>query len=229
MILHHTIQEKIKSLDINYPYEKQLQLAIETYLDLFPVKNVFLFRYSVFGYLAEGIISLSEGGISNISTMREDIRSMPGILNALTSKKSIYYSGVEYIQAMGTKYAFETKAGLVVPICLNNVSIGYFISSKFDDHVKFDEDLLNSLNYFGKKVGNILGQYLFVENDITLSKRELEVMRRIAVGESTKEMAHNMLISEVTVKQYVKNSIQKLGAQNRAHAIAELFRRGVIT
>ncbi|MFJ9500680.1 response regulator transcription factor [Brevibacillus centrosporus] len=61
-----------------------------------------------------------------------------------------------------------------------------------------------------------------------LSKRDLEVMRRIAWGENTMEMADSMSISEFTVKQYIKSAIKKLGAQNRSHAIGEMYRRGWI-
>lgn len=41
-------------------------------------------------------------------------------------------------------------------------------------------------------------------------------------------MADSMTISELTVKQYVKSAIKKLGAQNRAHAVAELFRKELL-
>ncbi|GED29970.1 hypothetical protein BCE02nite_11110 [Brevibacillus centrosporus] len=53
-------------------------------------------------------------------------------------------------------------------------------------------------------------------------------MRRIAWGENTMEMADSMSISEFTVKQYIKSAIKKLGAQNRSHAIGEMYRRGWI-
>ncbi|MFC7393453.1 LuxR C-terminal-related transcriptional regulator [Scopulibacillus cellulosilyticus] len=54
-------------------------------------------------------------------------------------------------------------------------------------------------------------------------------MKIISWGESTIEMADSMSISELAVKQYVKTAMKKLGAQNRSHAIGELFRRGIIT
>jgi DNA-binding CsgD family transcriptional regulator len=58
--------------------------------------------------------------------------------------------------------------------------------------------------------------------------RRLEVMQRISRGESTKEMADYMYISELTVNQYVKSAVKKLNAKNRAHAVAELMRKGII-
>ena len=54
-------------------------------------------------------------------------------------------------------------------------------------------------------------------------------MKRIAWGDSTKEMAYSLGISEFTIKQYVKFAIKKLGAQNRAQAVAELFRKGILS
>ncbi|MFD5851378.1 LuxR C-terminal-related transcriptional regulator [Cytobacillus pseudoceanisediminis] len=44
-----------------------------------------------------------------------------------------------------------------------------------------------------------------------------------------KEMADSMFISQVTINQYIKTAIRKLGAQNRTQAIAEMFRRGMIS
>ena len=50
-----------------------------------------------------------------------------------------------------------------------------------------------------------------------------------AWGESSKEMADSMNISELTVKKYVKSAIKKLGANNRSHAVGELIRKGIIS
>ncbi|GLB60507.1 hypothetical protein NCCP133_26390 [Cytobacillus sp. NCCP-133] len=57
----------------------------------------------------------------------------------------------------------------------------------------------------------------------------MEVMKRISWGESIKEMADSMYISEVTINQYIKTAIKKLGAQNRTQALAEMFRKGMIS
>jgi DNA-binding NarL/FixJ family response regulator len=79
----------------------------------------------------------------------------------------------------------------------------------------------------------LVGKYMEQSEDLkespNLSKRELEVMRKISWGESMKEMAATMEISELTVKQYVKSAIKKLGAHNRSHAVGELLRKGIIS
>ena len=54
-------------------------------------------------------------------------------------------------------------------------------------------------------------------------------MKRIAWGESIKEMAESMQLSEFTVKQYVKSAFTKLGVENRPHAVGKLLRKGIIS
>jgi DNA-binding CsgD family transcriptional regulator len=89
--------------------------------------------------------------------------------------------------------------------------------------------MLSSLTDFGRLVGKYMEKSDSNQDTQDLSKRELEVMKRISWGESTIKMATAMDISELTVKQYVKSAIKKLGAHNRSHAVAELLRRGIIS
>jgi LuxR family maltose regulon positive regulatory protein len=53
-----------------------------------------------------------------------------------------------------------------------------------------------------------------------LSARELEVLARIAAGESNKLIARALSLSPHTVKRHVANILGKLGAQTRAQAVA---------
>lgn len=93
----------------------------------------------------------------------------------------------------------------------------------------FDEELLSSLTLFGRDVGRILENTASHRSQKLLSKRELEVMKKIARGDTTKAIGYVLGISELTVKQYVKLALSKLGALNRTHAVAELFRRGILS
>lgn len=60
------------------------------------------------------------------------------------------------------------------------------------------------------------------------STRELEVLALIAKGRSNKEIAVVLGVSDETVKTHVSNVMQKLGAQDRAHAVTEAIRLGWI-
>jgi DNA-binding NarL/FixJ family response regulator len=58
------------------------------------------------------------------------------------------------------------------------------------------------------------------------SARELAVLGLIAKGQSNKEIATALGVSDETVKTHVSNAMQKLNAQDRAHAVTEAIRLG---
>jgi DNA-binding NarL/FixJ family response regulator len=74
----------------------------------------------------------------------------------------------------------------------------------------------------------ILGQVRSPGRATTLSGRERTVLREIAAGRSTKQIAHALGITERTVKFHVSSIMNKLGADNRAQAVAEAARRGLL-
>jgi two-component system NarL family response regulator len=61
-----------------------------------------------------------------------------------------------------------------------------------------------------------------------LSSRESEILTLIAHGKSNKEIAAGLSISEGTVRVHASNLFAKLGCSDRAQAVSEAFRRGII-
>ncbi|MBC3909728.1 response regulator [Undibacterium umbellatum] len=61
-----------------------------------------------------------------------------------------------------------------------------------------------------------------------LSKREIEVLKQVADGNSNKRIAIKLAISEDTVKAHVKNILAKLSASDRTHAAVLALQRGII-
>jgi len=61
-----------------------------------------------------------------------------------------------------------------------------------------------------------------------LSPRELEIIRLIAAGNTNKEIGAQLFLSETTVKREVSHIFDKLGAKDRAEAVAEAYRRGLM-
>ena len=61
-----------------------------------------------------------------------------------------------------------------------------------------------------------------------LTAREIAVLRLIGVGNSNKEIAAQLGISDETVKSHVTNILEKLGANDRTHAVTTALRRGII-
>ncbi len=61
-----------------------------------------------------------------------------------------------------------------------------------------------------------------------LTDREREVLNRVAMGMGSTWIAADLGVSSSTVETHVRHCLRKLGARNRAHAIALGVRRGEI-
>ncbi len=61
-----------------------------------------------------------------------------------------------------------------------------------------------------------------------LSARELEVLRRVAAGETNRAIAAALVLSERTVDRHVSNLFVKLGVSSRAAATAFAYERGLV-
>lgn len=64
--------------------------------------------------------------------------------------------------------------------------------------------------------------------DEALTKRETEVLRHVAGGNSNKIIASELALSEHTVKGHLKNILAKLDASDRTHAVMIALRRGIL-
>ena len=61
-----------------------------------------------------------------------------------------------------------------------------------------------------------------------LSARDVDVLRLVADGRSTASIAVDLAYSESTIKNVIHEIVIRLGARNRAHAVAMAIRAGVI-
>ena len=63
----------------------------------------------------------------------------------------------------------------------------------------------------------------------TLTEREKEVLRLVATGASNREAAAALFIGEASIKTHLQHIYDKLGARDRASAVAEGYRRHLLT
>lgn len=61
-----------------------------------------------------------------------------------------------------------------------------------------------------------------------LSVREMQILEALAEGQSNKRIARSLDITEETVKSHLKKVYEKLGASDRAHAVAIALRQDLI-
>ncbi len=64
------------------------------------------------------------------------------------------------------------------------------------------------------------------EEDLT--SRELDVLRLMRDGHRNKQIADKLCIAETTVNFHIKNLVDKLGANDRTHAVTIAIRRGLL-
>jgi ATP/maltotriose-dependent transcriptional regulator MalT len=68
----------------------------------------------------------------------------------------------------------------------------------------------------------------FTRLEDPLSERELEVLSLLATGKTNSEVAGELFVSVGTVKSHTGNIYRKLGARNRAEALARAREFGLI-
>lgn len=94
------------------------------------------------------------------------------------------------------------------------------------------EELCSALNkvmqgesYYSKRFNSLCSQY---EKEVIPSERELEILRKLASGASSREIAEQSFISVNTVEFHRKRLFRKLGVTNMAELVAEAINRGFL-
>jgi two-component system response regulator DevR len=112
---------------------------------------------------------------------------------------------------------------MVVLEALRRGATGYLLK----DEVKADElgkgvtAVQNGETVLGRSVSSMVSRGLNTNRHINehLSDRELEVIRLVAQGKSNKQIAHDLFVSESTVKFHLQNASRKLNTHNRAEMV----------
>lgn len=65
-------------------------------------------------------------------------------------------------------------------------------------------------------------------NPEALTDREVSVLQAVSNGQTTRQVAQEMHLSEETIKTYLTQVFRKLRVKDRTEAVAEGFRRGLI-
>jgi DNA-binding NarL/FixJ family response regulator len=75
--------------------------------------------------------------------------------------------------------------------------------------------------------GRLVGRVRGPEPD-GLRPRDVDLLRLVASGATNREAAAELFVSEATVKAYLLRIYAALGARDRASAVAEAYRRGIL-
>ena len=76
--------------------------------------------------------------------------------------------------------------------------------------------------------GPLATTWLEIDTAIPLTSRQSEVLRHLALGLSTKEIAKTLKIRYDTAKEHVQNTMRKIGVTGRTEAAVWAVRKGLI-
>jgi DNA-binding NarL/FixJ family response regulator len=96
----------------------------------------------------------------------------------------------------------------------------YPINESLMTRPRVAKEVLNQFRGFTKTMGGVAAP---------LTKRETQILTYIAEGNSNKEIARILTISEQTIKNHVSAILRKLNANDRAHAVTLALRSGWIS
>lgn len=227
------LKNYIQSIFNATEHDERVLIAARGYINLFPFSRVHIHDYSVLSGNIEGVLDVSFDGTKTLN-LKGNIRNFPLLRKTLRKQEAIYIYGSEYIQQSPADIValdMYRSYVIIVPITSNGNVIGYACPS-FGNEPEPDavtDTLLKRLTLYGRLVGNALVSLNYIDNVNKLSKREVEILQRVSWGETVKEIAYYLQISEFTIQDYMKSSIKKLNAQNRMHAVSEALRLGIIT
>jgi DNA-binding NarL/FixJ family response regulator len=142
-------------------------------------------------------------------------------------------SGIQAIGTLRSKYptarfiVVTTYPGDVQALqALKAGASGYMLKSSLG------EELIDTIRmvHAGKRripaeIASEIGQYAA---DDALTEREIEVLRRVAAGQSNKQIALGLTVSESTIKAHIHSILPKLNSNDRTHAVTIALKRGIL-
>jgi DNA-binding CsgD family transcriptional regulator len=115
----------------------------------------------------------------------------------------------------------EHVIGLPLPTAPGRIRAFQFFRD--DDRTPFSERDRLVLTLLQPHVYAVYRETAQRRGTVTLTARELEVMRCVALGMSNSEIAHQLVVSPGTVRKHLENTFQRLGVQSRTAAVARVF------
>nr|WP_221377934.1 response regulator transcription factor [Actinoplanes polyasparticus] len=180
-------------------------------------------RFEVLGEAGDGREALAVTGSVDPDVVLMDLR-MPG-MDGVTAIKALVSRGSRARVLVLTTY--DTDADVLPAIKAG--ATGYLLKDASRDELfRAVEAAHRGESVLSPAVAGRLMGSLRSPAQEPLSQRELEVLSLIARGNSNKEAASRLFISEATVKTHLLHAYAKLGVRDRAAAVAVAFERGLL-
>jgi DNA-binding NarL/FixJ family response regulator len=182
----------------------------------------------------ENALELIEANLPDVALLGSDLASLSGI--ELGRKIAQYYPNTKVVVLSpdpNDEELFEVIKTAAVA-CLSKSATAdelasiirrarkgeYPINESLMTRPKVAKQVLNQFRGMGKTMEGIVAP---------LTKRETQILTYVAEGNSNKEIARILEISEQTIKNHVSAILRKLNANDRAHAVALALHSGWIS
>lgn len=126
----------------------------------------------------------------------------------------------------------QTLSEMIVIEALRRGANGYLVKDdvKADELGKGVKAVQDGDTVLGRGVGGMVAKGLGANRDAAerLTDREINVIRLVAKGLSNKQIAHEIFLSESTVKFHLQNASKKLNAHRRAEIVHHATAAGLL-
>jgi DNA-binding NarL/FixJ family response regulator len=181
-------------------------------------------NFEVVGEAANGIEAVAQAGRLKVDVVLMDLR-MPEMGGVEAIRQLRNASPSPQVLVLTT---YDTDRD-VFP-ALEAGATGYLLKdAPREELVRAVHAAYNGESVLSPPVARLLiGQVRKPANE-ALSQREGEVLRLIANGATNREIAEALFVSEATVKTHLLHIYDKLGVRDRAAAVGEAYRRGLLS
>ena len=182
----------------------------------------------------QNALELIEANLPDVALLGSDLASLSGI--ELSRKIAQYYPNTKVIVLSpdpDDEELFEVIK-TAAAACLSKKATGEELASTIRRAHNGEYPINESLMTRPRVAKSVLNQFRGLTRTMEgvaapLTKRETQILTYIAEGNSNKEIAHILEISEQTIKNHVSAILRKLNANDRAHAVALALHSGWIS
>jgi two-component system response regulator DegU len=182
----------------------------------------------------QNALELIEAALPDVVLLGSDLASLSGI--ELGRKIAQYYPNTKVVvlsPAPDDEELFQVIKTAAVA-CLSKKATGDELASTIRRARKGEYPINESLMTRPKVAKQVLNQFRGMGRTMEgivapLTNRETQILTYVAEGNSNKEIARILEISEQTIKNHVSAILRKLNANDRAHAVALALHSGWIS
>jgi DNA-binding NarL/FixJ family response regulator len=125
----------------------------------------------------------------------------------------------------------------IIDALKNNIEGFLYKDSSINELLNAIEQVYNGNRYFNKEITDKILEHIsnnsekerdFSDSKTILTNRQIEIIRLIAKGLTSKVVAETLFLSELTVIKHRKNIIKKLGLKNFTEVVSHAHQVGII-